>query len=78
MDDFEKLARCESAGEVRRMIAGLGLALVPATEIERLQAVNEQDRTAVAAGLQSIFRAIRGREWLRLGRGSYEWNNCGS
>ncbi len=44
-------------------------------EIERLQAVNEQDRTAVAEGLQTIFQAIKGREWLRLGRGSYEWDD---
>lgn len=43
--------------------------------IERLQAVNERDRTQVAIGVNAVTEAIRKREWLRLGRGSYEWND---
>lgn len=43
--------------------------------IERLRAVNERDRTQVAIGINAVIEAIRKREWLRLGRGSYEWND---
>jgi len=44
-------------------------------EIERLKAVNERDRSTVASGISSIREAIRRREWLRLGRGSYEYDD---
>lgn len=44
-------------------------------EVERLHAVNEADRSEVAAGIGDVMTAIRGREWLRLGRGSYEWDD---
>ncbi len=44
-------------------------------EIARLKAVNERDRSAIAAGLDTIEKALRAREWLRLGRGSYEWDD---
>ena len=46
-----------------------------ADEIERLKAMNERDRTTVADGVTAIFEAIRAHEWLRLGRGSYEWDD---
>lgn len=46
-----------------------------ANEIERLKAVNERDRTHVADVFTAIMEAIRRREWLRLGRGSYEYDD---
>ncbi len=44
-------------------------------ENERLQGVNERDRSQVADVFNAIMEAIRRREWLRLGRGSYEYND---
>jgi hypothetical protein len=44
-------------------------------EIERLKAVNERDRSQVAETFTAIMEAIRRREWLRLGRGSYEYDD---
>lgn len=44
-------------------------------EIERLKAINEHDRTQVAEVFTAIKEAIRRREWLRLGRGSYEYED---
>ena len=44
-------------------------------EIERLKAVNERDRSQVAEVYSAIIEAIRRREWLRLGRGSYEYDD---
>ena len=44
-------------------------------EIERLKAVNERDRSQVATVFNAIMEAIRRREWLRLGRGSYEYDD---
>ncbi len=44
-------------------------------EIERLKAVNERDRSRVADADTAIMNAIRRREWLRLGRGSYEYDD---
>ena len=46
-----------------------------ADEIERLKAVNERDRSQVAEVFNAIMEAIRRREWLRLGRGSYEYDD---
>ena len=46
-----------------------------ADEIERLKAVNERDRSQVAETFTAIMEAIRCREWLRLGRGSYEYDD---
>lgn len=43
-----------------------------ADEIERLRAINERDRSKVVEGITAVMEAIRRREWLRLGRGSYE------
>lgn len=43
--------------------------------VERLQAIIERDRTEVARGLRAVKEAIRGHEWLRLGRGSYEYDD---
>lgn len=39
------------------------------------RSVNERDRTRVADAIRGIETAIRQHEWLRLGRGSYEWND---
>jgi len=44
-------------------------------EAERLKGVNELDRCVVATGLAGMRKALRGREWLRLGRGSYEYDD---
>ena len=44
-------------------------------EIKRLKAVNERDRSQVAEVFNEIMEAIRRREWLRLGRGSYEYDD---
>ena len=44
-------------------------------ETERLIAVNEHDRTHVADGIEEVMAALKSREWLRLGRGSYEWDD---
>lgn len=46
-----------------------------AGEITRLQAVIERDRTCCADVLTNVEKAMVGHEWLRLGRGSYEWND---
>lgn len=44
-------------------------------KIESLENTLERDRSAVAEGIQAIRDAIKRREWLRLGRGSYEWDD---
>jgi hypothetical protein len=38
-------------------------------------AANEIDRTAIADGIATIRKALKGREWLRLGRGSFEYDD---
>jgi hypothetical protein len=43
--------------------------------VERLRAIIERDRTEVARGIGAVRNEIRAREWLRLGRGSYEYND---
>jgi hypothetical protein len=43
--------------------------------VARLQAIIERDRTAVARGTVAVRNAIKAREWLRLGRGSYEYDD---
>lgn len=43
--------------------------------VARLQAIIERDRTMVARGVTAVRRAIVAREWLRLGRGSYEYDD---
>ena len=55
----------ETARERDRLVA----------ENERLQSVNERDRSQVADVFNAIMEAIRRREWLRLGRGSYEYDD---
>jgi hypothetical protein len=44
-------------------------------EVERLREALEQDRTTVADGINAIKKALAAREGLRLGRGSYEWDD---
>jgi hypothetical protein len=44
-------------------------------ERDRLQGVNERDRSQVADVFNAIMEAIRRREWLRMGRGSYEYDD---
>lgn len=46
-----------------------------AREKERLEAVIERDRCAVADAMNKIRKTLMAREWLRLGRGSYSWND---
>lgn len=38
-------------------------------------AILERERSAMADGVTAVKKAIRGREWLRLGRGSYEYDD---
>ena len=40
-----------------------------------LEAIIERERSAVSVGITSVIEAIRRREWLRLGRGSYEYDD---
>ena len=58
-----------SAEEVAR------IGLVPRSEVERLQDTLERERSQVATGIGAVKEAIRKREWLRLGRGSFEWDD---
>lgn len=44
-------------------------------ERKHLRSVFERDRSIVATALTGIKKAIRAHEWLRLGRGSYEYND---
>jgi len=44
-------------------------------QITALREALEQDRATVATGINAIKEALRRREWLRLGRGSYEWDD---
>lgn len=46
-----------------------------AQETNRLQAVIERERTAIAAGVTGLKKAIREREWLGEGRGPFEWDD---
>jgi len=43
--------------------------------VNRLQAIIERDRTEVARALVTTRKAIVLHEWLRLGRGSYEYDD---
>lgn len=43
--------------------------------VDRLQAIIERDRTQVARAIVVVRNAIRAHEWLKLGRGSYEYND---
>jgi hypothetical protein len=43
--------------------------------VERLWAIIERDRTAVAHGVREVRKAVTEHEWLRLGRGSYEYDD---
>ena len=38
-------------------------------------AILERERTLVAEGVTNVKEAIKCREWLTEGRGSYEWND---
>jgi len=44
-------------------------------QLKASKAANERDRTVVAEGIIGIERALKAHEWLRLGRGSYEWDD---
>lgn len=44
-------------------------------EIKRLRRVIERDRSAVARVIEAINRELAGREWVREGRGPYEWDD---
>ena len=46
-----------------------------AEERERLEAVIERERTAIAEGVTGLKKAVREREWLGEGRGPYEWDD---
>ena len=51
------------------------IGLVARSEVERLQDTLERERSQVATGIGAVKEAIRKREWLRLGRGSFEWDD---
>ncbi len=42
---------------------------------EQMRVMIERDRSTVADGINGVLEAIRQHEWLRLGRGSYEYND---
>lgn len=44
-------------------------------ENTRLKGVIERDRSRVADTMARMRKALLAREWLRLGRGSYEWDD---
>ena len=46
-----------------------------ADELRRMKRVFERDRTIVADAISNIFKTLKAHEWLRVGRGSYEWND---
>ena len=50
-------------------------AVAAEARVAELEEALEQDRTTVADGVAAVKEAIRKREWLRLGRGSYEWDD---
>ncbi len=43
--------------------------------LQQAQAVNERDRTKVSQALAAVDAAITARDWLREGRGPYEWDD---
>lgn len=51
--------------------------IVPQTSQEdaRLRRVIERDRSRVSEVIYAVRKAIIAREWLRLGRGSYEYDD---
>ncbi len=69
---FTECQNDETSEANARLIAA---APETAAELERLKAVNERDRSKVADCIQAVRDAIRRREWLRLGRGSYEYDD---
>lgn len=46
-----------------------------ASETQRLSYQLENDRTKVAEGVTAVIKAIKSRDWLTEGRGSYEWDD---
>ena len=60
-----------------RYASGEPFPAVEASEAEvgRLRDKLESDRAIVCDGLHEIGDAIKSVEWLRLGRGSYEWDD---
>lgn len=43
--------------------------------IEEAEAANELDRSRIPAALTELHAAIRSRDWVLEGRGSYEWDD---
>lgn len=50
------------------------IATLSAQVEEQTQAI-EHDRTSLCSPIAAMRKALQSREWLRLGRGSYEWND---
>lgn len=45
------------------------------SEVERLRAALNSDRTGLAAGLVAVLDRCKGGWWITEGRGSYEWDD---
>lgn len=43
--------------------------------LRELSAILEHDRTKVAEGVTAVKKAIHARDWLKEGRGPYEWDD---
>lgn len=46
-----------------------------AEAVAALKRAIERDRSTVAVAVTAIKRTLAGKEWLREGRGNYEWND---
>ena len=67
------MARLMAWPNITKRIAALEAS--HAEEVARLKAVIERDRSQAAEYSRRIRRALTDHEWLRLGRGSYEYDD---
>ena len=63
------------AGRERQLREALAQIAALTKQVEELTQAIEHDRTSLCSPLESMRKALESREWLRLGRGSYEWND---
>ena len=56
-------------------VAGTALARVVEAETKVLREALERDRSNVARYVTAVKKELESRDWLREGRGSYEWDD---